>query len=1448
MFLSKRGFVSLLRVAALAAVFLAPSAPPALATAPSSLEVHLDPPPRLTTQETLSVTGTVRLNQSADTLRLTYEGEGSLAMNSLEETLPGPWRAGDRFEFGIDAHGRELGQGRLIVTLESLDEKGRPQALHRAYLYGLVEEARIWTSISSWTDLGYHRAESLFRKGEIDPQQYQNLLDRLITGRSVTSPTPLPAAEKTAHSRWLEQTLRNQAEHVQVSGEREQVLEAAPAATILTTNIEGTVRWTDSAGNVHSVPEALVEIYKPLASGEQFITETRTNAEGFYEAQANHDDSETDQLFVRVLAESTVARLRSENDSRTYRLQSEPFQAFDGATFAIPLTAGNDLDSDKAFGLHHGLVLIGAYASKLAGSLPDVIEVRFPGLGSGSKFQNGKLFIEATDAFDWDVLHHEYGHYFQAVHGFVNSPGGIHSITANLSNTPESDTTTAARGKDKGIRLAWSEGWVTFFGIRGQVDAQASSLGIPNVGDVSYHETDEQTFNVNLETCFFTRSINGDFCVGEDNEFSVAAALWDLVDSTNETGDRVDLTDKRLFEIFKVAAPTTVGAAWEALAAAFPSTSDRVDHGSVFGLAHIAPQLNAPPDNLILLRGDPPPTFRWLANGGGTPNPLTEFRVSFYSETFEGPFFQAAVSGNEFTPSQADMDSLVDVGGPIRWVIEGRSLAGTPLADNPPTPSVLTTPPGSNLGHYWSGFRTLSPPKTAMIIDDTGSMGEEINRVRGSLASFIDRVEATLPEGEAPPSLALLTFKDNVTRRIASNDVEAVRAAVNALSASGGGDCPEFSAQALEAAATSIGPGGTVVLATDASSRPGVNLGALIQRLRAIGVSVNTILSGDCEGIDSLSSPSSSDRVELSLESQQEGLDRLAGNEVGGDQEEPPLGPIDVPEQAPLDAHGDSPELATTLLLGEEGSRGILVADGTDLDFFRFTLEQGLTYRIDMARDGGAVILVALLDLDGATVLQSRRLSNSSLQSLVFTPTESGTFFLRVVRANGTSPAPYEVSVREDAFALLSSAVEMFSTISQQTGGVFLVRDGVNSGQQEEYEAALFNVLLSSVQPAVLASNPGKLPRSSTLAVELNGRGTNWRASSTVSFTGEGIEVLNTEARSATSLTAFLQVDPAASTGFRNVEVVTPLGSEVEVAFGQDVIEVTGALSSPTLLSVEPSVLERGTSTTVLVRGLNTAWDVSSTLSLGSSITVSTTTVLSNDLLEAQVAVSEEAPIGFRTAAVTTAGFGTQSKSRALFVSSGIAAIAEILAVSPEQGSTGETLTVTVTGLNSQFEEGLTIADFGAGIETLEVEVLSPEEARVTIAILPDANLGFQDVSLTTNDEVAVRLNGFFIQEGGQDEDDDGVPDELDLCPGTLVPEGVPTVRLGTNRWALVDNDGQFDTRTPGNRPPTEAFSLLQTGGCSCEQIIEQRGLGQGHRKFGCSTGVMRGWVGSVTL
>ncbi|MFH1726777.1 MAG: LamG-like jellyroll fold domain-containing protein [Elusimicrobiota bacterium] len=98
------------------------------------------------------------------------------------------------------------------------------------------------------------------------------------------------------------------------------------------------------------------------------------------------------------------------------------------------------------------------------------------------------------------------------------------------------------------------------------------------------------------------------------------------------------------------------------------------------------------------------------------------------------------------------------------------------------------------------------------------------------------------------------------------------------------------------------------------------------------------------------------------------------------------------------------------------------------------------------------------------------------------------------------------------------------------------------------------------------------------------------------------------------------------------------------------------------------------------------------------------------------------------------------------------------------------------------------------------------------------------------------------------DLDSDGVNVCEDKCPDTALPEAVPTTgQLKPNRWALIDGDQAFDTTSPKGKGPRKSFSTMDTGGCSCEQILATSpDEMKGHYKFGCSTGVLEDWISGV--
>ena len=68
------------------------------------------------------------------------------------------------------------------------------------------------------------------------------------------------------------------------------------------------------------------------------------------------------------------------------------------------------------------------------------------------------------------------------------------------------------------------------------------------------------------------------------------------------------------------------------------------------------------------------------------------------------------------------------------------------------------------------------------------------------------------------------------------------------------------------------------------------------------------------------------------------------------------------------------------------------------------------------------------------------------------------------------------------------------------------------------------------------------------------------------------------------------------------------------------------------------------------------------------------------------------------------------------------------------------------------------------------------------------------------------------------DEDGDGILNSLDLCPDTYMPEPVPTEHMLFKRYALTNDSHIFRI---GPRKKISDFTLNDTKGCSCEQLID---------------------------
>jgi hypothetical protein len=119
---------------------------------------------------------------------------------------------------------------------------------------------------------------------------------------------------------------------------------------------------------------------------------------------------------------------------------------------------------------------------------------------------NKTLEIRPQDAFDWDAIDHEYGHYVEVFYGFGNvNAGKAHSLGEHNPG---------------GVTEAFSEGWAGYFEVVAQQQESGQTYSNHRqAGDSSITSPDPN----------HPFSLTAQQGVGEDDDLSVAGSLYHLL-------------------------------------------------------------------------------------------------------------------------------------------------------------------------------------------------------------------------------------------------------------------------------------------------------------------------------------------------------------------------------------------------------------------------------------------------------------------------------------------------------------------------------------------------------------------------------------------------------------------------------------------------------------------------------------------------------------------------------------------------------------------------------------------------------------------------------------------------------------------------------------------------------------------------------------------------------
>ncbi len=405
----------------------------------------------------------------------------------------------------------------------------------------------------------------------------------------------------------------------------------------------------------------------------------------------------------------------------------------------------------------------------------------------------------------------------------------------------------------------------------------------------------------------------------------------------------------------------------------------------------------------------------------------------------------------------------------------------------------------------------------SFLIDDTGSM---TNDIEGAKQAILGVLNSKAYADNTNNVYQLTTFKDNVSQRDPTSDLEIVKNEVSKLFASGGGECPEASAEAVDAVTNNIAPGGTIFLATDAATHSGIDITALGEKVRAKGASLFIILSGNCF------EPETTTLTALGNTSQ---LDPSLGDYINSDNHDTAMksAPKGINVNADLPANANAIQTFSFLANLTGGSFAYVpeVKTGNADDLLRY---ENIAYNMMIGSIVPAIVTVEPRKAPyGSTValtITSAKTGFSPATTLSFNDNGITVKSLKVL-----SPTKLEALITIDSSATLG-----FKNIKARA---------VNATGIDTAEGiGLLQVVNAPSTPTVLSISPASGKTGEILTVTITGINTNFSNSSIVNL-GSGISILKVEAVSKQELKADIRIEAGAVLGYHNIRVTT--GSQV---------------------------------------------------------------------------------------------------------------------------------------------------------------------------------------------------------------------------------------------------------------------------------------------------------------
>jgi hypothetical protein len=415
-----------------------------------------------------------------------------------------------------------------------------------------------------------------------------------------------------------------------------------PVSALAAVTIAGRVSWVDARGlgdplAVHPARHVVVDVCDGnLPVGADVMASGESDDMGRFAIQVPDPGVTPRALYVQARSESNAAALYAIGTDLPYTIESNGLgEASPNAVVTVDLVGSFGTTSNASFSVLDALLDPHRLVERLSSRSVVRVGVEFPSR-DGTAYRPDGMHIGPGDPWDWDVVIHEYGHFIAATFDLDDNPGGPHALDVNLR--------ASAASKAEAIKLAWAEGLATFFSIGAQREMNMGKLGVPNVGDDRYTDTEDSAIDVAL-------SSDGAGSLGEDNEVSVMRILHDVVQGANATR-----TFSQMWALLASRKPRCLWDAWSEIRA-HASPAEVWQLGVIASRHGVAPAPKSPADGAV--RALSSLKFLWEAGnvaGGGRQN--SQYGVTFFAAdgTVLSQFENVPAAG--FEPTANDLPQL----------------------------------------------------------------------------------------------------------------------------------------------------------------------------------------------------------------------------------------------------------------------------------------------------------------------------------------------------------------------------------------------------------------------------------------------------------------------------------------------------------------------------------------------------------------------------------------------------------------------------------------------------------------------------------------------------------------------------------------------------------------------------------------------------------------------